>query len=414
MSGHRGSIVIVGAGQAALQAAASLREQGHAGPLRMIGDEEGLPYSRPPLCKAWLAGNGDAGELRLEEKDWFAAMDVDLLEGERVVSIDRAARSLKLASGRAFGYDHLILATGARNRVPSFARTPLEGVVSLRTLADAAALKARLAVARRLVVIGAGFLGLEVASLAAACGREVHVVESLERAMKRALSKTMSAHATAHLERSGVRFTFDARVTRLHGAAGRVEAVELADGTRLPSDLVLVATGVEPNCVLGLECKLPVFNGFVVDARLRTADPAISAIGDCAAFPYAFDGGDLIRLESVQNAVDQARHVARTVLGAPDCYDTTPIFWSELAGARLQIAGIARRLDGSVVRRDPLSGGFSVFRYRHDRLTGVESFNCPADHMLARRMLQRRVSPTREQAADPSCDLKALLAARMA
>lgn len=414
MNDHRGSIVIVGAGQAALQAASSLREQGHAGALRVIGDEAGLPYSRPPLSKAWLAGTSDVDELRLEEADWFAAMSVDLLARERVVSIDRAARRLVLASGTALGYDHLILATGARNRVPPFARVPLEGVVSLRTLADAVALKARLSVARRLVVIGAGFLGLEVASLAAACGCDVHVVESLERAMKRALSATMSAYATARLERAGVRFTFDAHVAQLCGAAGRVEAVELADGTLLPADLVLVATGVEPNCELGLECRLPVFNGFVVDARLRTADPAISAIGDCAAFPYGFDDGDLIRLESVQNAVDQARHVARTVLGASGCYDTTPIFWSELAGERLQIAGIARRLDGSVVRGDPRSGRFSVFRYRHDRLTGVESFNCPADHMLARRMLQRRVSPTREQAADPSCDLKALLAAQVA
>jgi len=407
-------IVIVGTGQAALQAAGALREEGYVGALCMIGEERGLPYTRPPLSKAWLESMTDVRELHLEEADWFVSNNIGLLDGQRVAAVDRAKHAVQLASGRVVEYAHLILATGARNRAWPFMQSPLKGALSLRTLADADELKAQLGSAARLVIVGAGFLGMEVAGVAAARGCAVHVVETAERPMTRALSAAMSAHITEHLERAGVRFSFDAQVSRLGGEAGRVKLVELTDGTRLDADLVLVAAGVEPCCELGLDCGLPVFNGFVVNGLLRTIDPAISAIGDCAAFPYAFDGGDLIRLESVQNTVDQARHIARTILGAHDAFDPTPIFWSELAGARLQIAGVARRLDGAVVRGDPRSGRFSVFRYRHDRLTGVESFNRPADHMLGRRLLQRRLSPPREQVADLSCDLQALLTERTA
>ncbi|SAL65666.1 FAD-dependent pyridine nucleotide-disulfide oxidoreductase [Caballeronia arvi] len=409
MNARPESIVIVGAGQAGLQAAASLRDEGYDGAIRLIGDEAGLPYQRPPLSKSFITGDVTADDLSLEEPHWFDDARIERLAGERVAAIDRRRRRLSLSSGRVVPYDHLVLAAGSRNRALTFAAQPAHGIVSLRSLSDAHRLKTQLEDARRVVVIGGGFLGLEVASVAAAKGRDVHVVESVDRVMKRAISAEMSAAYAAHHEAAGVRFSFDARVERIVGRDDRVCAVELADGTRLDADLVLVAAGVVPNSELAVACGLSVYNGIIVDARLRTSDAAISAIGDCAAFPYAFDGGDLLRLESVQNAVDQARHVARALLGDSTPYDQTPVFWSDQGGARLQIAGVARRLDSSVVRGDPASGAFSVFRYRHHRLTGVESCNRPAEHMAARRLLQRRISPTREQAADPSFDLKLLL-----
>ncbi|SAK91238.1 FAD-dependent pyridine nucleotide-disulfide oxidoreductase [Caballeronia pedi] len=409
MNARPESVVIVGAGQAGLQAAASLRDEGYEGVIRLIGDEAGLPYQRPPLSKSFLTGDVAADELSLEEAHWFDDARIEWLADERVSAIDRRRRRLSLASGRIVPYDHLVLATGSRNRTLPFLTQPTHGVVSLRSVSDAQRLRTALGEARRVVVIGGGFLGLEVASIAAARGCDVHVVESVDRVMKRAISAEMSAACAAHHQAAGVRFSFDARVAGIVGHGESVSAVELADGARLDADLVLVAAGVAPNSELAAACGLSVFNGVIVDERLRTSDPAISAIGDCAAFPYAFDGGDLLRLESVQNAVDQARHVARSLLGDATPYDQTPVFWSDQGGARLQIAGVARRLDSSVVRGDPASGAFSVFRYRHHRLTGVESCNRPADHMSARRLLQRRISPSREQAADPSFNLKLLL-----
>lgn len=409
MNARPESVVIVGAGQAGLQAAASLREEGYEGVIRLIGDEAGLPYQRPPLSKSFLTGDVAADELSLEEAHWFDDARIQRFAGERVSAIDRGRRRLSLASGRSVPYDHLVLATGSRNRALPFLTQPTHNVVSLRSVSDAQRLKAALDEARRVVVIGGGFLGLEVASIAAARGCSVHVVESLDRVMKRAISADMSAACTAQHQAAGVRFSFDVRVASIVGHGERVSAVELADGTRLDADLVLVAAGVVPNSELASACGLSAFNGVIVDERLRTSDPAISAIGDCAAFPYAFDGGDLLRLESVQNAVDQARHVARSLLGDATPYDQTPVFWSDQGGVRLQIAGVARRLDSRVVRGDPASGAFSVFRFRHHRLTGVESCNRPADHMAARRLLQRRISPSREQAADPSFNLKLLL-----
>ena len=414
MNARPESVVIVGAGQAGVQVAASLRDEGYEGAIQLIGDETSLPYQRPPLSKSFLTGDVAAEELVLEESCWFDDARIERLAGERAGSIERQRRRVSLLSGRTVAYDHLVFATGSRNRPLPVSTEAIDGVVSLRSVADARRLKAQLEQAQRVVVIGAGFLGLEVASIAAARGCDVHVVETVDRVMKRAISAEMSAACAAHHEVGGVRFSFDARVERVLSRNDRVCAVELADRTRLEADLVLVAAGVVPNSELASACGLSVFNGIIVDERLRTSDPSVSAIGDCAAFPYAFDGGDLLRLESVQNAVDQARHVTRCLLGGATAYDQTPVFWSDQGGMRLQIAGVARRLDSSVVRGDPTSGSFSVFRFRHHRLTGVESSNRPADHMAARRLLQRRISPSREQAADPSFDLKLLLLAEEA
>ncbi|MFP3566412.1 NAD(P)/FAD-dependent oxidoreductase [Paraburkholderia sp. SIMBA_030] len=407
------SIVIVGAGQAGVQAASALRAEGYDGAIHLLGNEPCLPYQRPPLSKSYLSGNIADEELHLETAQWFDEQRIERSVDTHVDSIERRLKRVKLSSGRMLGYDHLILATGARNRPLPALSEPIQGVISLRTVADAAALTSKLRGSRRVVVIGAGFLGLEVASVAIAQGCDVHVVESVDRVMQRAISVEMSQACLRHHRTAGLKFSFNARVDAFCAKDGHVSAVKFADGSQLDADLVLVAIGVVPNSELGLACGLDIYNGFIVDEQLRTSDPSIFAIGDCAAFPYAFDGGDRLRLESVQNAVDQACYVARRIVGTADAprYDQVPVFWSDQGGMRLQMAGVARRLDASVLRGDPSTGAFSVFRYRHDRLTAVESFNRPADHMAARRMLQRRISPSRAQAADITFDLKSLLAA---
>ncbi|MGF6507358.1 NAD(P)/FAD-dependent oxidoreductase [Paraburkholderia sp. 32] len=413
MSTSARSIVIVGAGQAGVQAASALRAEGYGGAIHLLGDEPGLPYQRPPLSKSYLSGNLAVEELHLETAAWFDEQRVERWGDTHVEAIERRLKRVKLSSGKTLDYDHLILATGARNRPLTALSEPVHGVISLRAVADAAALASKLRASRRVVVIGAGFLGLEVASIAIAQGCDVHVVESADRLMRRAISVEMSEASLRHHRAAGVAFSLNAGVDGFCTEDGGVRAVKLADGSRIEADLVLVAIGVVPNSELGLACGLDIYNGVIVDEQLRTTDHSISAIGDCAAFPYAFDGGDQLRLESVQNAVDQACYVARRIAGAADAspYDQVPVFWSDQGGMRLQMAGVARRLDASVLRGDPASGAFSVFRYRYDRLTAVESFNRPADHMAARRLLQRRISPSRAQAADLTFDLKSLLAA---
>ncbi|ELY20258.1 NAD(P)/FAD-dependent oxidoreductase [Vreelandella titanicae] len=410
MLGKESTIVIVGAGQGGLQAASSLRDEGYEGRLLLIGDECCSPYQRPPLSKGFLSGDFDAADVILELPEFFVQAEIQHLAGERVTSIDRPTRQLTLASGPAVAYDHLILATGSRNRMLPCQDLDLDGVLSLRTLDDAEALKDRMATAKHVVVVGAGFLGLEVASMAAVRGAEVLIVEATERTMERVVSPEVSQAFRRLHERNGVRFSFSSQVVAIHADAGRVSGVELQDGSRLSADLVLVAIGVVPNTDLAESAGLQVQNGIVVNPVLGTRDVAISAIGDCAAFPYAFDNGQCIRLESVQNAVDQGRCIAERLTGGHGRYDQVPTFWSEQASSRLQIAGVARRDDTAVVRGDPESDKFSVFRYRRGRLVCVESINSPADHMMGRRLLMNKCNPTPLKVAGVSCDLRQLLA----
>ncbi len=404
------SVLIVGTGQAGLQVASSLREEGYSGRIRMLGNEPGLPYQRPPLSKSFLGSGMTPDELHLETQQWFADSNVELLAGEHVQSIDRAARRLRTAAGNDYDYGHLILATGARNRSLPGMNELLDGVFSLRSAHDALQLREQLVKARSVVVIGAGFLGLEAAGVALAGGAQVQVVEACERVMERVLSAQMSASLHELHQAQGLAFHFNARVRAIHGHQGKVSEVALEGGQRLEADLLLLAIGVQPNVELALECGLVVNNGVQVDQALLTGDPSVSAIGDCAAFPYAFERGQVLRLESVQNAVDQGRFVAQRLLGRADVFDQVPIFWSEQAGCRLQIAGVARKSDQAIFRGSLQAGQFSLFRYRADRLVCVESLNRPADHMSARRLLQRRLSPPPQEIGDPDFDLKAFLA----
>ncbi|MCJ2027496.1 NAD(P)/FAD-dependent oxidoreductase [Methylobacterium sp. J-067] len=407
-------IVIVGAGQAGFQAAASLREGGYHGPLTLVGDETALPYQRPPLSKAYLAGKTDADGLALRPASFFADHRITLHAASPAKAIDREGRRLVLADGTALPFAHLVLATGSRNRPLPVPGADLDGVRQLRGLADADALKAALEGGPRIVVIGAGFIGLEFAAVAAGRGLDVTVVEAAERAMARAVSaETAAFFRTAH-EALGVRFAFAAGVTALTGEGGRVRAVALADGRELPADLVVVGIGVLPNADLAAEAGLSVADGVRVDAFLATSDPAISAIGDCARFPSPFahglHGDGTVRIESVQNAIDQGRCLAARLTGKPAAYAALPWFWSDQGPHKLQIAGLSAPGDAAVIRGE--GSAFSVFRFRDGRLSAVESINRAGDHMIARRLLSAGTPLTPDQAADPALDLKALAMGR--
>ncbi len=402
-------IVVIGAGQAGFQVAASLRDNGYGGPIRIVGDEDGLPYQRPPLSKAYLTGQSDRTALELRPEKFFAQASISLLHG-RAMSIDRAARRVRLVDGAELAYDHLVLATGARNRPLPVPGHDLAGVYQLRTAADGDTFRAALPAMRRIVIVGAGFNGLEIAALTASRGIDTTVVEATGRPMSRALSPVMSEFFREAHARAGVRLIFDAVVTTIRGADGRVNGVETANGDELPADAVLVGVGILANDELAAAAGLETSGGIVVDDLLRTADPAISAIGDCAVFRLPFGDGARGRLESVQNAVDQGRCVAARLTGKAQPYNAVPWFWSDQGPYKLQIAGLACPHETAVVRGDPASGAFSVFCFRGGRLAGVESVNKPGDHMLARRLIAAAVALTPEQAADASCDLKRLLA----
>ncbi|MGY2052849.1 NAD(P)/FAD-dependent oxidoreductase [Methylobacterium sp. JK268] len=397
-------IVVVGTGQGAFQLGASLREGGYHGPVTLIGDEPGLPYGRPPLSKAYLAGKTDAEGLNLRPSAYFAEHGIAVRSGERVAAVERAERRVLLASGERLAYDHLVLATGARNRPLPVPGADLPGVFQLRTRADADVLKAAVERASRVAVVGAGFIGLEFAAVCAARGLPVTVIEGLDRALARAVSPLMAEAVVAAQAAEGVRFLFGAGVARLLGEE-QVSGLVTAAGETVAADLVLVGIGVLPNQELAEAAGLPTGNGIHVDAMLATEDPAISAIGDCAAHPSPHAEGARVRIESVQNAVDGGRCVAARLTGRPSAHAAVPWFWSDQGSLKLQIAGLSRP-DDAEVRRGSAGDAFSVFRYRGDRLVCVESLNRPADHMVARRLIQAGASPTPAQAADPGFDLK--------
>jgi 3-phenylpropionate/trans-cinnamate dioxygenase ferredoxin reductase subunit len=400
------TVLVVGAGQAGVQTVASLRDAGFTGRVVLIGDESGAPYQRPPLSKAYLAGEAAADRLALRGPDYYAKQGIELVAA-RATEIDRTARQVLLATGESYRYDHLVLATGARNRPLPVPGADLDGVLGLRTLADADALRTRLTEARDVVVIGAGFIGLEFAAVAAKLGRPVTVVEAVDRVLARVVSPTVSAHYRRLHESHGNRVLCGSAVRRLVGER-RVTGVELGDGTVLPADLVVVGIGVRPNTELAEAAGLAVDNGILVDEHLSTSDPNISAVGDCAAYPSKHAAGT-VRLESVQNAVDHARCLAARWAGRATPYDAVPWFWSDQLNAKLQIAGLSAGYDQAVLHGDPETGAFSVFCFRGDRLLAVESVNRARDHVAARRLFAAGIPLSPADVRADGFDLKDFL-----
>ena len=399
-------VVVVGAGQAGVQAAFSIRDEGFRGRLSLIGEEAETPYQRPPLSKAYLLGKIEPAGLHLKDASLYEAYGIELGRGVHVEDIDLGAQRLHTASAASLSFDHLILATGSRQRRLGVPGEQLEGVHALRSLADAKRLRAELGSASRAVVVGAGFIGLEFAAVARVLGVDVTILELANRPLARAISPEMSHYlSTRHVE-WGSRFLFDVRVAALHGKAGRVSSVELEGGDRLEADLVLVGVGVAPNDELARAAGLDVGDGVIVDATLATSNPNISAIGDCARHPSPFSRAESVRVESVQNAADQARCVAARLCGRPENYAALPWFWSDQGDIKLQLAGLSSGCDASVVRGDVSTGAFSVFCFREGRLLAVETVNRGAEHIMARRLVAAGASLTQEDAANEATPLK--------
>lgn len=403
-------IVVLGAGHAGVQLAASLREVGFDGEVVLVAGERALPYQRPLLSKSYLAAE-QAALLPLRAATFFTDRGIDLRRGVSARSVDRTRRLVSLDDGGELPYEHLVFATGARARQLGLVPPGIAGVRSLREVADADAIRAELARATDVLVLGGGFLGLEAASVATTYGCRVRVVEAAGGLMSRAVSPAISdAFAAAHRQ-SGVEIVLGTGVQAFQQVGGRVVGVELTDGRRLPADLVLVSVGAVARTELAADCGLEVGAGVLVDEFLRTSDPAVSAIGDCAQ--WTIDGRSLHR-ESVQNAIDQARCVAARLAGAARPYRAVPWFWSEQTVGKLQIAGVREAGDAPVPRGDPGSGSFSIFHFAGRRLTCVESVGRAADHLAGRRLLEAGRSITPAEAGDPDTDLRALVADRLA
>lgn len=403
-------IVIVGAGHGGVQLAASLREEGYDGKLILLGDEKDLPYQRPPLSKAYLKRATPEDGVLLRGPDFYPKNNIELVLGERAIEIDRAARRLHLKSGQTLDYTRLVLATGGVQRRLPIEGAHLDGVFSLRTMEEARALRDRLETAQNVIVIGAGFIGLEFAATAAAQGRKVDLFELADRPMARAVTPQTSAFFAAAHKAFGVNLHFRNSIAAIKGENGKVDGVVTSDGTRLPADMVLIGIGLMPSDELARVAEIEAPNGIKVDDRLATSDANIFAIGD-TVYHYNPHRGAEMRLESVQNATDQARTLAKILVGKPARYDHVPWFWSDQGDLKLQIAGFLDTSDRLVLRGSYENRAYSLFGFKNGALTGVESVNKAGDHMLARRLLGEHVPVTPEFIADPASDLKGLLRA---
>jgi 3-phenylpropionate/trans-cinnamate dioxygenase ferredoxin reductase subunit len=407
--------LIVGASQAGLQLAVSLRGRGDTAPITLVGDEPHAPYQRPPLSKEFLTGAAEHVSLALRTPAWYADAGITLISGERVTDLALSPGSHPggaaiTATGRQLTFDRLALTVGAGPRRLAVPGADLDGVCYLRDVDDATHLRSRLSGASRVVVVGGGFVGLEAAAAARSQGKAVTVVEAAERLVSRNVAPVVSEFYRQAHERRGTRVLLSAAVTAITGEEGRVRSVVLADGSELPADVVVVGIGVIPRTELaeriGLECDA----GIVVDAHARTSAPFVVAAGDCTTRPHPLTGTGRVRLESVQNAQAQATVAAATLLGSFDDPRSVPWFWSNQGDVRLQIAGLSSGYDTVVVRGVPDSERFSVLYYEDGRLLAVDAVNSPVDYMVVRKALDRGVTISADKAADTATPLKSLLA----
>lgn len=397
--------VIIGAGQAGIQVADSLRAEGYPGAITVLNEESSVPYQRPPLSKDYLSAAAEGTALPLRGPDFFESKNITLHSG-RAIAVDTDARNVSLEGGTVLDYTHLVFATGAANRPLSCPGATLEGVHALRTLRDAQNLQRALATAQKVVVIGAGFIGLEFAAAAHARGIEATVLEYAPRPMGRALSVASSQWFAERHRADGIDLRLNEGVASIQrDAAGLV--VNSTTGHRYPADLVLYGVGVHPRTEVAQVAGVATDNGILVDAALRTSVPGVLAVGDCASFPNVHTG-TRTRLESVQNATDQGRHAARSIMGKNSSYSQLPWFWSTQGALRLQIAGISEPTDEPVIMGDPTSGKFSIALLRNGVLAAVESVNSPADHIAARKLVGQNICVDPATLTDPTFSLKAL------
>lgn len=408
----KNGVVIVGAGHAGVQAAASLREEGFDGPVVLIGDESELPYHKPPLSKTFIK-DSEAKPQLLRGEAFYSGNAIDYRPGLWIDRIDLAGRKLELAGATPLPFDHLILATGSRPRKLPIAGIELQGVVSLRSIADARLIRDLSSNCTDVVILGGGFIGLEIAATLRAGGRNVTVVEAADRLLGRVVAPAIGSHVRQRLEATGVRILTGTTVSRLDGNDGRVSAAVTQDGERLPAQLVIVGIGVIPNVELAETAGITTSNGICVDAQMRTSQPEILSIGDVASYRHWFTGND-VRLESVQNATDQARLAARTIVGHGDAYSAVPWFWSDIGDMKLQMVGLTTGADNHIAVGETSENKFSIYHFIGDRLVAIESVNRPTDHMMGRKMMAAGFSPTKAAVTAGADALKADLAAYQA
>ncbi|HEY3777365.1 MAG TPA: FAD-dependent oxidoreductase [Rhizomicrobium sp.] len=395
-------IVVIGAGQAAAQAVATLRAEGFAGSLAIIGDEPFPPYQRPPLSKAYLAGTFERERLFLKPENYYREAGCELILDATATAIDRVGRSVHLGEGRTLPYDKLLMATGSRVRRLPIPGADLAGIFHLRGIADVDALRTAFAGGGRLAVVGGGYIGLEVAAVALKLGHAVTVFESLDRVMARAVSPEISAFYEAVHRKAGVGFELNTTVQAFEGT-GRLGGVR-AGGKIYAADFALVGIGILPNVELAQAAGLACDDGIVVDDCARTADPAIFAAGDCTR--HVGRDGTPIRLESVQNAIDQAKHAALSMLDRPVPYREVPWFWSDQYDLKLQIAGLARDDDVRVRRGDPATRKFAVFHLRAGHVAAVEAVNAAPEYIVGRKLIAQEVSVDAARLEDTSVPMK--------
>ena len=403
-------VVVVGGGQAGGQAVDSLRRDGFDGEVFLVTEERQPPYQRPPLSKDYLAGRYGLDRVLLRPESFYAEHSIELVTGAKAASIDPGAHRIELADGGALAYDRLLLATGSRvRRLDGMPGADLEGVFYLRTVGDSDRIRAAMDGAERVAVVGGGYIGLEVASVAVEAGLAVTVVEALPRLLSRVATAELAAfYADLHRGR-GVDLRLGAVVTRFHGdGAGAVRSVALADGSEVPADLVVGGIGIEPVTDLaraaGIECD----NGIAVDAGCRTSAPDVFAAGDCTSHPNAFFGRR-VRLESVPNAMEQGRVAAAAMLGEDRVYESEPWFWSDQHGVRLQMAGLSEGADRTITRGEPGGGSFITFHLRDGVLIGADAVDSVREFIFCRRLVAARGRPDPAALADPSIPVKSLL-----
>ena len=399
-------VVIIGAGHAAGQAAASLRQKKFAGDIVIIGDEPYVPYQRPPLSKAYLAGDLDTERLYVKPEKYYPEHGVDLRVNTLATAVDRDSKTVTLDNGDSITYDKLVFATGSRVRQLPIPGNDLDGVHYLRNIADVKAMQAGFSDGARMVIVGGGYIGLEVAAVSVKHGLDVTVLETEERVMNRVVAREISRFFQDMHRKEGVKLELGRRVQAITGD-GHVEAVECADGFSVPADICVIGIGILPNVELAEAAGLKCSDGIVVDDCCRTADPDVFAIGDCTKHPNALLGRHL-RLESVHNAVEQAKTVAATITGNPKPYAQIPWFWSDQYDVKLQIVGISDTHEQLVLRGDPASRSFAAFYLQQGRIVAVDAINRPREFMLGKKLVAAGAEIPPAQLADESLDFKEL------
>ena len=399
-------IVIAGAGHAAGQVVASLQQHKFDGQIALVGDEPYLPYQRPPLSKKFLAGEMPAERLYVKPASFYEDAGVELHLDTTIEALDRETRSLSVSNGDPVSYDALVLALGSRVRRLPVSGTDLEGVHYLRSITDVEAIRADFDKGRRLVVIGAGYIGLEVAAVARQAGLDVTVIEMEDRVMSRVVSPEISDYYQIEHANQGVKLQLSTGVEGINGKK-RVKSVTTSDGEEIPADVVVIGVGIEPNTALARDAGLDVDNGIVVDDHCRTSDPRIYAIGDCTMHPNGIYGRSL-RLESVHNALEQAKTAVANICGIDTAYNQVPWFWSDQYDLKLQIAGLSEGYDDVVIRGNPAERSFSCLYLREGQLIAVDAINAPRDFVQSKQLIADGTILDADRLADSDVTLKEL------